>query len=45
MWHYKEGLGGIDQEVSRVAMNADIPWMHEPCCFDLVYLEVDRGTC
>ena len=42
MRHYKEWLGGIDQVVSRVAVNADIPCVHEACCFDLVYLAVGR---
>ncbi len=27
--HYKEWLGGIDQVVSRVTLNADIPCVHE----------------
>ena len=43
MTHYKEWLGGIDQVVSRVSLNADIPCVHEAFYFDLVNLEVGRG--
>ena len=42
MRHYKEWLDGIDQVVSRVAVNADIPCVHEACCFDLIYLADGR---
>ncbi len=38
MRHYKKRLGDIDQVVSRVAL------VHEAFYFDLVYLEVGRGS-
>ena len=40
---HDDRCGTIDQVVSRVGSNADIPCMHEAFYFDLVYLEVGRG--
>lgn len=43
MQHYKEWLGDIDQVVSRVALSADIPCVHEAFYFDMVDLGLGRG--